>query len=292
MSQLIWMPLSNSVSECSLFTSGFDLSPFSSGRRLSVCRLFCDPGFSWAGLDVLNSFAVVSLVSSSLSDSPDELISWHGRLFFLCFFLLFFFLLFLCRRCDLLPLGVLSPWVGLLGLFSRLSVLLLPSLLELLDFTLIFLGLFVSLSLLLHLRLSGLLLPNLSDTLSLLLLLLLLLRLALSLVLLLLLLLLLLHQPLLLSLRPVLALRRHSASLQLKDLSDLAGLLLRWRCLHERSRCFSERSSLRLPLTLRSGDRCRSRSASQNSFVGFRKTWRKLQCFPLGHFRRSNNPER
>lgn len=286
MSSLLLMPLSNSATECSCFTSWIDLTPFSSRRLSSSVSSWtgCDSGISRAGLDVLNP-AVVSLVSSSLSDSPDELISWDGRLLFFLCFLVFFFLLFLWRRCDLLPFGALSSSVGFL-------VLLFLSLLELLDFSLIFLGLFVLLSLplislllLLYLLLSRLLLPTLSDALSLLLLLLLLLRLALSLLLPLLLLLLLLPQPLLLSLRPALALHRHSASLRLKDLSDLIGLLLRWRCRHERS-------SLRLPLTLRSGDRCRSRSASQNSFVGFRKTCRKLQCFPLGHLRRSNSPER
>lgn len=292
-SLLLVMHLPNSVSACSLFTSDFNnFSPSPSWWWLSssvFSWMGVESGISSPWLNVPRSCAVASLVSSSLSDSPDVLNSSGRQLFFLCFFLLFFFLLFLWCRCALLPLGVSSCRVRFLRLLSRLFVLLFPSLLELLDFSFTFLGVSVLPSLLslpllilLYLFFSRLLLLNLSDVWSL--------RLLLRLRLLLLLRL--RHRPVPLSLRPDLTLHRQSASLLLKDLSDLSGLLLRRRRRHERSRCSSERPSLRLPLLLRSGDKCRSLSASQNSLVGFRKTCRKLQCFPLGHFWRSNNPTR
>lgn len=285
--------ISCSVLEILLFTSGLNF--------WFVSVLSSNSLFFW--IDSVSCLASAGLLaqcfsncpsdSFSFSDSPDEVVPSGRWLFFLCFFLLFFLLFLEClwRRCVLLSssFGDFLHLSGFLGLLSLLCQFRSFFLLVLLSLSLLSPWMFSSLSLFLcSLPLSLLLFFSLSCSLSPLLLL------DLSL--------------LLLGLRPdlddrwweallswllsLLLLLRLSPSLLLWDLSDLSGLLLQWRCLHKlspyRSECLP---SLRLPLTLRSGDKCRSLSASQNSLPGFRNTCRKLQCFPLGHFCLSNNPE-
>lgn len=169
--------LSISMSECSLFTSGLnDFSQSSQWLPSSSVSFWtgCVSGISWPQPDALRFSTIASLVSLSVSDSPDELISSDRWLFFLCFFLLFVFLLFLWCRCAFVPLGVSSFLLSVFGLFSRLRLLLFFSLLELLDFSLTFPRVSESLSrlslpLLLFLYLSFSRLPflNLSESLSL-----------------------------------------------------------------------------------------------------------------------------
>lgn len=301
-----------SVLNSSLLASHiFSLSPLASKLFWSSVTFV-----SWLWL-VSDCFPTVSSSDSfSFSESPDEIVPSGRWLFFLCFFLLFFFFLeCLWRRLlwvsSFGDRGFSSGFSGLLFLLLRLLFLFLsPSLLVCLELSLMSSRVFVFLSLL---SLSSLLFLFL-DFLSLSLLLFRCLSSSLSLLLLLDLSLLLLRhlslplslcvdlndhlsslcwwEDLLSRLLSLLLLLHLPSSRLLWDRSDLGGLLLQWRCLHPRSTYLSEcHPSLWLPLALRSGDMCRSLSASQNSLPGFRNTCRKLQFFPLGHFCLSNNPE-